>query len=415
MEEYRDLYLTVDVFRSLLDEPEFDKFEAGIVLQAYLPDSFSVLQSLTQWAQQRKQRTGTGIKIRLVKGANLAMEQVEASLRDWPQAPYETKLQVDANFKRMLEFACRPENAAAVRIGVGSHNLFDIAYALLLRERRGVQDRVEFEMLEGMANAQALEVRDRSGGCLVYAPVVLDAEFEAAIAYLVRRLDENTAPGSFLGALFSLKEGSPDWIEQRDAFLEACRLSQDPQLQDFPNRQQNRLTENISVQGAEFQNVPDTDFSIPNNRTWAKQIIENWRDRKIEPVPIQVGGEFKLENMTGKGRDPSRPGSRSVSDSRRPTNQTSKRRCKPRSRPASDWDAAGMEHRGHDSAAGRGRISHSNVATRSARCCWTQVRISRKPTSKSAKRSTLPTTIPMVWTILVGTMAPMAKRSGSSS
>ena len=132
MEEYRDLYLTVDVFRSLLDEPEFDDFEAGIVLQAYLPDSYRVLQSLTQWAKERKQRTGTGVKIRLVKGANLAMEQVEASLRDWPQAPYESKRQVDANFKRMLEFACRPENAAAVRIGVGSHNLFDIAYALLI-------------------------------------------------------------------------------------------------------------------------------------------------------------------------------------------------------------------------------------------------------------------------------------------
>ena len=204
MEEYRDLHLTVDVFRSVLDEPEFDNFEAGIVLQAYLPDSYEVLKSLTAWALQRKQRTGCGIKIRLVKGANLAMEQVEASLRDWEQAPFHSKPDVDANFKRMLEFACRPENAAAVRIGVGSHNLFDIAYAMLLRKRRGVEDRVEFEMLEGMANAQALEVRDRSGECLVYAPVVLDSEFEAAIAYLVRRLDENTAPGSFLGALFSL-------------------------------------------------------------------------------------------------------------------------------------------------------------------------------------------------------------------
>ena len=82
MEEYRDLDLTVDVFRQVLDEPEFDKFEAGIVLQAYLPDSFVVLKDLTAWAIERKQRTGTGIKIRLVKGANLAMESVEASLED---------------------------------------------------------------------------------------------------------------------------------------------------------------------------------------------------------------------------------------------------------------------------------------------------------------------------------------------
>ncbi len=308
MEEYRDLHLTVDVFQAVLGEPEFDNLEAGIVLQAYLPDSYEVLKSLTAWAQARKQRTGTGIKIRLVKGANLAMEQVEASLRDWEQAPFHSKTEVDANFKRMLEFACRPENAQAVRIGVGSHNLFDIAYAMLLRKRRGVENRVEFEMLEGMANAQALEVRDRSGGCLVYSPVVLDAEFEAAIAYLVRRLDENTAPGSFLGALFSLQEGSADWNEQKAAFLAACQKAHDGSLQTTPNRTQNRLNETASVQEGPFHNVADTDFSLPTNRTWATQIMEAWRDRKIDPVPIQIGGEFHAEHLSGVGKDPSRPG-----------------------------------------------------------------------------------------------------------
>ena len=199
-------------------------------------------------------------------------------------------------------------------------------------------------MLEGMANAQALEIRDRSGGCLVYAPVVLDAEFEAAIAYLVRRLDENTAPGSFLGALFSLREGSPDWLEQRDAFLDACRLAQDPSLQDFPNRQQNRLAEQSSPQGPEFHNVADTDFSIPDNRTWATQIIENWRDRKIEPIPIQVGEKFNLENLTGEGRDPSRPGLQAYRFAQANKSdiesalQTAVNAC-------SKWDAVGMDHR----------------------------------------------------------------------
>ena len=207
MEEYRDLHLTVDVFKSVLGEPEFDQFEAGIVLQAYLPDSFSVLQDLTRWAQSRRERTGTGIKIRIVKGANLAMEQVEASLEDWPQAPYQSKLEVDANYKRMLEYACRPENAAAVRIGVGSHNLFDIAFAMLLRKQFGVEERIEFEMLEGMANAQSKEVQDRTGGMLVYSPVVLDAEFEAAIAYLVRRLDEKYRPRQFPRGVVCIARG----------------------------------------------------------------------------------------------------------------------------------------------------------------------------------------------------------------
>lgn len=310
MEEYRDLHLTVDVFKSVLEESEFDQFEAGIVLQAYLPDSFDVLQDLTRWAQTRRERTGTGIKIRIVKGANLAMEQVEASLEDWPQAPYRSKLEVDANYKRMLGYACRPENAAAVRIGVGSHNLFDIAFAMLLRKHFGVEQRIEFEMLEGMANAQSKEVQERSGGMLVYSPVVLDAEFEAAIAYLVRRLDENTAPGSFLGALFALREGTSEWERQCEAFREAVALSVEPRLSSVPNRVQDRLSETASSFGetGPFHNVANTDFSLPENRQWASGILEKWQDLEVAPIPIQVGGEFQSELLTGHGKDPSRPG-----------------------------------------------------------------------------------------------------------
>lgn len=310
MEEYRDLHLTVDVFREVLDESEFESYEAGIVLQAYLPDSFAVQQELTDWARRRHSRSGAGIKIRLVKGANLAMEQVEAAHRGWPQAPYPNKLSVDANFKRMLEFGARPENARVVRLGVASHNLFDVAQTMLIREARGLQSRIEFEMLEGMANAQALEVTQRAGGLTIYTPAVLDHEFEAAVAYLVRRLDENTAPGSFLGALFGLEEGSPQWIAQRDAFLEACRLARDPSLSAEPNRRQNRLTERPVAlpAAAPFQNEPDTDFAIPANRQWAASLIDRWKSKPIEPIALEIGGQPQAREMTGLGRDPSRPG-----------------------------------------------------------------------------------------------------------
>jgi RHH-type proline utilization regulon transcriptional repressor/proline dehydrogenase/delta 1-pyrroline-5-carboxylate dehydrogenase len=310
MEEYRDLDLTVSIFKSLLDETEFQGLEAGIVLQAYLPDSFEVLQELIDWAIARKNRGGAGIKIRLVKGANLAMEQVEASLEDWEQAPYHSKLEVDANFKRMLEYACRPEHAQAVRIGVGSHNLFDIAMALKLREQRGLDSQVEFEMLEGMANAQSEEVQQRSGGMLVYAPVVLDKEFEAAIAYLVRRLDENTAPGSFLGALFALKKNSAEWDRQVKGFLAACSLAGSPELPTGANRKQNRLAETIQPRkpGKGFENEPNTDFSLPENRQWVAAIYDHWQAKKIDDVPLQIAGETKVTDQWVEGHDPSRPG-----------------------------------------------------------------------------------------------------------
>src|SRR2546427_768717 len=80
MEEYRDLDLTVTAFREVLDEPEFLPLSAGIVLQAYLPDSHRVQRALTEWALARRARGGAPIKLRIVKGANLAMERIESAV-----------------------------------------------------------------------------------------------------------------------------------------------------------------------------------------------------------------------------------------------------------------------------------------------------------------------------------------------
>src|SRR5690606_30082176 len=109
---------------------------------------------INEWARRRVQQGGAPITIRLVKGANMEAERVEASIRGWPQAPFRSKVETDANYKRMLREAMRPENLAAVRVGVASHNLFEVAYGLVLARRMNAGDRVQFEMLEGMANHQ---------------------------------------------------------------------------------------------------------------------------------------------------------------------------------------------------------------------------------------------------------------------
>ena len=116
MEEYRDLELTTTAFCEVLDEPEFRPLSAGIVLQAYLPDSHRAQRALTEWARARRARGGAPIKLRIVKGANLAMERIEAAVHGWRQAPYETKPEVDANYKRMLEYGCRPDHAEVLDI-----------------------------------------------------------------------------------------------------------------------------------------------------------------------------------------------------------------------------------------------------------------------------------------------------------
>lgn len=306
MEEYRDLHLTIAAFVQVLDEPEFHTYRAGIVLQAYLPDAAQAQRDLTEWAMARVESGGAPIKLRIVKGANLAMERVEASIRGWEQAPYTSKHAVDANYKRMVTYGSTPERARAVNLGIASHNLFDLSYALVLRDEHNLGDWIEFEMLEGMANHQARAMQAVADGLLLYAPVVKQEDFHSAIAYLVRRLDENTADENFLRDLFDLEPGSAGWIAQRDRFIAA--LNDMDNVADVPNRQQNRATERIQFDpSAPFDNVPDTDFSLRDNQRWIADIIARWAEAEIADIPLQIGGEFVHTQTLADGHDPSRP------------------------------------------------------------------------------------------------------------
>ncbi len=254
MEEFKDLDLTVAACTRVLDEPEFNALDAGIVLQAYLPDSHAVLEHLGPWAAARQARAGGTIKIRLVKGANLAMEQVEAETHGWNQAPYRSKAEVDASYKAMLASALRPDWAAAVRVGLASHNLFDVAWGLVQRERLSDPQRIEFEMLEGMASAQARAVLRAADGLLLYVPVVKADEIDASIAYLSRRLDENTAPDNFLRALFTLHPDSKEFAEQAQRFRDSVADSTAIATVSQRHTPLPAITE-------EFGNEPDGDFT----------------------------------------------------------------------------------------------------------------------------------------------------------
>ena len=310
MEEYRDLDLTVTAFREVLDEAEFLALPAGIVLQAYLPESHRVQRALVAWARARRERGGAPIKLRVVKGANLAMERIEADLQGWPQAPFTRKAEVDTNFKRMVEYGCRRDHADGVRLGIASHNLFDVAYGLLLREDEAVEPWVEFEMLEGMANHQARVVQARAGGLLLYAPVVRADDFHSAIAYLVRRLDENTAEDNFLRHVFGIEPGSPEWEHERDRFLTAFEGMDE--LPDAPRRTQDRGTETGGSAGpspaAPYANEPDTDWSLAANQEWIGRVRAAWRRRPPETVPLQIAGELVAGATQSEGRDRSQPG-----------------------------------------------------------------------------------------------------------
>ncbi len=308
MEEYRDLDLTVEAFKQALNDPLCLDYSAGIVLQSYLPNSYLVQQDLTAWAKQRFSQGGAPIKIRIVKGANLAMEQVEASLHGWPQAPYLSKAEVDANFKRMVIFACQQEHAQAVHIGIGSHNLFDIAYALLLRAENEVQKEVNFEMLEGMASSIMRVIHEIAGDMLLYCPAAMRSEFQNAVAYLIRRLDENTIEDNFLRQVFKLCVGSLEWNRQAEMFSKSCENAFS--ISSSPRKTQNRLHPSDDIEQATFANEPDTDWSLAPNRQWAKEIVKEWSSKPQQRIPLVIGGKT-LNTQEGlkekQGFNPSNP------------------------------------------------------------------------------------------------------------
>ena len=283
MEEYRDLDLTIAVFTRLLDQPQLRDLEAGIVLQTYLPDALGALQGLTEWATDRVDAGGAAIKVRVVKGANLAMETVDATVHEWPLATYGTKQDSDTNYKRVLTWALTPERTRAVRIGVAGHNLFDIAFAHLLAEARGVGDRIEFEMLLGMAEGQAELVKADVGGLLLYTPVVHPREFDVAISYLIRRLEENASSENFMSAVFELASNEAMFEREKGRFL--ASLAAVDGVVPAPHRVQSRLDPAQALEprpaGGGFENEPDTDPALAANRSWGRGIAARSADSTL--------------------------------------------------------------------------------------------------------------------------------------
>ncbi|MEE1617252.1 bifunctional proline dehydrogenase/L-glutamate gamma-semialdehyde dehydrogenase [Brachybacterium sp. J153] len=291
MEEYRDLELTLRVFEKLLDRPELEHLHAGIVLQAYLPDAPRAMARLRAFAEKRVAAGGAPIKVRLVKGANLAMERVDASVHGWPAAPLGSKEETDAQYKRMLLEALDPQGLAAVHLGVAGHNLFDLAFAHLLMRERGIpagpDSGVEFEMLAGMAPAQQAVVRETVGTMRLYVPVVHPRHFDVAVSYLVRRLEENASSENFLSAAFRLEDSDELFAREEGRFARALERALGEtsvpthRVQDRSHEASGGRvdlnTETIpSVPGA-FRNTPDTDLSTPANQAWAERITRRIR------------------------------------------------------------------------------------------------------------------------------------------
>jgi RHH-type proline utilization regulon transcriptional repressor/proline dehydrogenase/delta 1-pyrroline-5-carboxylate dehydrogenase len=193
MESVDALETTLELVFALLDEPAFrDGPSAGVVLQAYLRDSPAHLDRILEWS--RASSRAQPLVVRLVKGAYWDHEVVEARQHGWRPPVFEEKADCDRNFeeltRRLLD--ARP----LVRVAVGSHNLRSVSHAIAYNRATGGEDGdLELQVLRGLGDdlggalaASGLRVR-------AYCPV---GELVAGMAYLVRRLLENTSNESFL-------------------------------------------------------------------------------------------------------------------------------------------------------------------------------------------------------------------------
>ena len=324
MEEYKDAHLTMKLFKDVLSLPQFKNYEAGIVVQAYLPDAEGFQSELLEFARKRVEEGGSPIKMRIVKGCNLDMENIVSDLRGWPNPVRPNKTEVDANYLHIIERGLKPENARVLHIGMASHNLFTISYAYLLSEMyQTPKDCFCFEMLEGMANHVWRAQKKLGNHVILYTPVVKKEHFLNAISYLVRRMDENTAPDNFLTHSFSLKPDTKEWKELQEQFIAAYNMKDN--LNHTPTRTQDRNQPYVGQEPRdEMLNEPDTDFDRFCNQQWVEKIFAKWKAPVTPPageersawgdwkpgdlLPTQIGDELTYNEDRVKYYDRSQPG-----------------------------------------------------------------------------------------------------------
>lgn len=264
METYSLKDTTLDIFTGLLDEHEFREFEgAGIALQAYLKDTRDDLLRLIAWARSRERR----IAVRLVKGAYWEYETVTARQRGWPVPVFGTKAHTDWNFERCTDLLLA--NSAAVNPVIATHNVRSLAAAMVAARRHGVgANAFEFQMLFAMAEPVKRAVSRMGYTIREYAPV---GALIPGMAYLVRRLLENTSNEGFLRKTFVDNAG-------RDLLLAAP--------EPWPGETAPAAQEGI----APFTNEPLLDFSRSECRAACRAAIEQVRGELGRRYPAVIGG-----------------------------------------------------------------------------------------------------------------------------
>ena len=273
LEQFRYRDLTFQVFTSLLDEEEFHGYhDAGVVLQAYLRDADRDLERVLGWARER----GRVFSLRLVKGAYWDYETVIAAQEGWPVPVFTHKPDTDAMYEKLTRtMLSEPDH---LRPAFASHNVRSLAVAIeTVRELGLAQNAFEIQMLHGMGDPIKAAIRGMGLRLREYAPV---GELIPGMAYLVRRLLENTANDSFL----------------RQTFVEGAavdELVRPPQTSaDFGAEPRGWpvLAPTDPADPGPFRNQPHADFSRREQREAYVAAVAAVRERFGAHYPLRIGG-----------------------------------------------------------------------------------------------------------------------------
>ena len=310
--------LTLSLFESLLDEGEFrDYHDAGIVIQAYLRDSPQDIERLIAWASARDRR----ITIRLVKGAYWDFETVVARQRGWKIPVWLKKPQSDANYERLTRRML--EAHQHIYSAFGTHNVRSMAHAVACAEKLGLDRHAyEIQMLYGMAEPIKKALVQLGHRVREYCPV---GEMLPGMAYLVRRLLENTSNEGFLKAKFTTQTASNTLL--RDP-LDFCSLDEPapdltPELPaDSPELLPPSSVEGVGLNGANghdatsddvfpmkkpFANEPPADFTLEETRRKMRDALASERAAFGKDWPLVIGGKNVTGDQWIESINPARP------------------------------------------------------------------------------------------------------------
>ncbi len=299
MESYAHKNTTLELFKTVFTEEEFKDWpHAGIVAQAYLRDSEADLRDLIEWSRAR----GTRFAVRLVKGAYWDYETTKSRQNGWDCPVYLQKPESDANFETLTRLLL--ENESVVTSAFGSHNVRSIAHSQALAEKLGIdRSRFEFQLLYGMAGPIKRALVEMGYRVREYCPV---GELLPGMAYLVRRLLENTSNEGFLRAKFAENVSAKELLrDPRDLIKPAVAGIGDPG--GIASADGKNSTSLDIAPGDVYRNSPLVNFAYKDSQEKMQGALREVRKRFGEKYPLVIGGEKVWTDQLTPSVNPSAP------------------------------------------------------------------------------------------------------------